>query len=46
MALKTLDEKFKRAVNFVQSMPKDGPVQPSNEDKLAFYCLFKQSTDG
>lgn len=42
----TLDEKFKRAVDFVQSMPKDGPVQPTNEDKLAFYSLFKQSQEG
>jgi hypothetical protein len=46
MSTKTLDDKFKRAVHFVQSMPKDGPVQPSNDDKLAFYGLFKQSSDG
>jgi len=25
-----------------QSLPKDGPVQPSQDDKLQFYALYKQ----
>jgi diazepam-binding inhibitor (GABA receptor modulating acyl-CoA-binding protein) len=42
----SLDAKFSKAVAFVQSMPKEGPVTPSNEDKLLFYGLFKQASDG
>ncbi|CAE6456319.1 unnamed protein product [Rhizoctonia solani] len=38
--------KFDKAVAIVQAMPKDGPVQPSQEDKLAFYKYFKQATAG
>jgi acyl-CoA-binding protein len=37
---------FKAAVAYVQGLPKDGKVQPSNAAKLAFYALFKQATQG
>eukprot|EP00455_Lapot_gusevi_P005026 TRINITY_DN12121_c0_g2_i1.p1 TRINITY_DN12121_c0_g2~~TRINITY_DN12121_c0_g2_i1.p1 ORF type:complete len:101 (+),score=36.48 TRINITY_DN12121_c0_g2_i1:59-361(+) len=40
------EQLFKDAVKYVQSIPKDGPVKPSNSDKLMFYALFKQATDG
>ncbi|MCO5566168.1 hypothetical protein L7F22_019844 [Adiantum nelumboides] len=38
--------KFDEAVKIVGSMPKDGPVQPTQEDQLKFYGLFKQATIG
>ncbi|KAI1716421.1 acyl coA binding protein domain-containing protein [Ditylenchus destructor] len=42
----SLDERFQAAVTIVQKLPKDGPVQTSNEQKLKFYSLFKQATIG
>ena len=41
-----LEERFKHAVNFIQSLPKEGDFQPSNSLKLQFYSLFKQGTEG
>lgn len=38
--------KFDQAVKIVGSMPKDGPVQPTQDDQLKFYGLFKQATIG
>ncbi|KAF8632222.1 hypothetical protein AX15_001980 [Amanita polypyramis BW_CC] len=38
--------KFDKAVAIVQSLPKDGPVQPSNEDRLFFYMYYKQAEIG
>lgn len=38
--------KFDKAVSLVQSMPKDGPVQPSQNDQLKFYALYKQANVG
>jgi diazepam-binding inhibitor (GABA receptor modulator, acyl-CoA-binding protein) len=38
--------KFDEAVKIVGSMPKDGPVQPTQDDQLKFYGLFKQATIG
>ena len=37
---------FEEAAAYVRSLPKDGPVQLSNEKKLEFYSLFKQATEG
>ncbi|KAL1407477.1 acyl-CoA-binding protein (ACBP)/diazepam binding inhibitor (DBI)/endozepine (EP) [Vanrija albida] len=37
---------FDKAVSIVQNLPKDGPVQPSQEDKLYFYGHYKQGTVG
>ncbi|KZS94152.1 acyl-CoA-binding protein [Sistotremastrum niveocremeum HHB9708] len=38
--------KFDKAVSIVQNLPKDGPVQPSQDDKLFFYSYYKQATVG
>ncbi|KAG8916594.1 hypothetical protein FRC00_014642 [Tulasnella sp. 408] len=38
--------KFEKAVKIVQGLPQDGPVQPSNEEKLKFYAYYKQATVG
>ncbi|PWN33046.1 acyl-CoA-binding protein [Meira miltonrushii] len=38
--------KFDDAVKIVGSMPKDGPVQPTQDDQLKFYGLYKQATIG
>ncbi|CAD2221709.1 hypothetical protein AGDE_02892 [Angomonas deanei] len=37
---------FDKAVEYVRSLPKDGPVQLDNSKKLEFYALFKQATEG
>ena len=39
-------ENFDKAVEHVRSLPKDGPVTLSNEEKLRFYSLYKQATEG
>jgi acyl-CoA-binding protein len=41
-----MSEDFDKAVQWVRSLPKDGPVQLSNEVKLQFYGLYKQATEG
>ncbi|KAF8322718.1 acyl-CoA-binding protein [Clavulina sp. PMI_390] len=40
------EAKFNKAVEIVQGLPKDGPVQPSDSDKLYFYKYYKQATVG
>jgi diazepam-binding inhibitor (GABA receptor modulating acyl-CoA-binding protein) len=37
---------FEAAVEYIRALPADGPVKPSNEDKLETYSLFKQATVG
>ncbi|GAA5948013.1 hypothetical protein JCM10213_007020 [Rhodosporidiobolus nylandii] len=37
---------FDKAVKLVGELPKDGPVQPSQDDKLALYGLYKTATVG
>ncbi|KPA76158.1 hypothetical protein ABB37_07921 [Leptomonas pyrrhocoris] len=37
---------FEAAVEYVRSLPKDGPVQLDNNAKLVFYSLYKQATEG
>lgn len=37
---------FTVAVEYVRSLPKDGPVQLDNNAKLEFYSLYKQATEG
>ncbi|KAK7195070.1 Acyl CoA binding protein [Novymonas esmeraldas] len=37
---------FEAAVEYVRSLPKDGPVQLDNNAKLEFYSLYKQATEG
>ncbi|KAG9014034.1 hypothetical protein FRB94_000231 [Tulasnella sp. JGI-2019a] len=41
-----MSSKFEKAAAIVQSLPKDGPVKPSQEDQLKFYSLYKQVTIG
>jgi diazepam-binding inhibitor (GABA receptor modulating acyl-CoA-binding protein) len=41
-----LQKRFKRAVEYIQKLPSDAPYQSSNAEKLDFYALFKQATDG
>lgn len=41
-----MSAQFDKAVSVVQSMPKDGPVKPSQNDQLQFYSLYKQATVG
>lgn len=33
------EAKFNKAVSIVGSLPKDGPVQPTQDDQLTFYGL-------
>lgn len=42
----TTKEIFESAVDIIKSLPKSGPIQPSNEMKLKFYAYFKQATHG
>ncbi|KIK66586.1 hypothetical protein GYMLUDRAFT_55323 [Collybiopsis luxurians FD-317 M1] len=37
---------FDKAVAIVQGLPKDGPIQPSQDEKLFFYAHYKQATIG
>ncbi|GAA6014115.1 hypothetical protein JCM11491_004109 [Sporobolomyces phaffii] len=37
---------FDKAVEIIGSLPKDGPIKPSQDDQLAFYGLFKQANVG
>ncbi|CAF0956792.1 unnamed protein product [Brachionus calyciflorus] len=46
MSSLTLEQRFKDLCQIVQSLPKDGEIQQSNEDKLKFYSYFKQATEG
>ncbi|CAO1632119.1 unnamed protein product [Parajaminaea phylloscopi] len=41
-----MSAQFEKAVSVVQSMPKDGPVKPSQDDQLTFYALYKQANVG
>ncbi|KAI0076012.1 Acbp from Moniliophthora Perniciosa [Panus rudis PR-1116 ss-1] len=38
--------KFDKAVEIVQSLPKDGPIKPTQDDQLYFYKYYKQATIG
>uniref|UniRef100_A0A0N5AR34 ACB domain-containing protein n=1 Tax=Syphacia muris TaxID=451379 RepID=A0A0N5AR34_9BILA len=42
----SLDEKFDVAVKTVQKLPKSGSLNPTTEQKLRFYSLYKQGTIG
>lgn len=37
---------FSEAVEYIRSLPADGPVKPTSEEKLKFYGLYKQATIG
>ncbi|KAJ8072328.1 acyl-CoA-binding protein (ACBP)/diazepam binding inhibitor (DBI)/endozepine (EP) [Marasmius tenuissimus] len=38
--------KFEKAVQIVQSLPKDGPIKPTQDEQLYFYKYYKQATVG
>ncbi|OBZ72504.1 Acyl-CoA-binding protein [Grifola frondosa] len=40
------ESKFNKAVAIVQGLPKDGPIQPTQDEQLFFYKYFKQGTVG
>ncbi|CCF52547.1 hypothetical protein NDA11_007293 [Ustilago hordei] len=42
----SVEAKFNKAVSIVGSLPKDGPVQPTQDDQLKFYGYYKQATIG
>uniref|UniRef100_A0A0K0DXH3 ACB domain-containing protein n=1 Tax=Strongyloides stercoralis TaxID=6248 RepID=A0A0K0DXH3_STRER len=42
----SLEIMFLAAVKIIQNLPKEGPILTSNDTKLEFYSLFKQSTVG
>ena len=41
-----IEERFNVATKWIQSLPKGGHIQPSNERKLVFYGLYKRVTFG
>ncbi|KAI1797028.1 acyl-CoA-binding protein [Ganoderma leucocontextum] len=38
--------KFDKAVAIVQGLPKEGPIQPTQDEQLYFYKYYKQATVG
>ncbi|XP_049453255.1 acyl-CoA-binding domain-containing protein 5A-like isoform X3 [Epinephelus fuscoguttatus] len=43
---RSLEAKFVAAVKVIQSLPEEGPFQPSDDMMLMFYSYFKQATQG
>ncbi|KAN0092865.1 Acyl CoA binding domain containing protein [Tylopilus felleus] len=42
----SVQQKFDKAVQYVQGLPKDGPYQPDQTTKLKYYAYYKQATVG
>ncbi|WVQ82702.1 hypothetical protein IAT38_004834 [Cryptococcus sp. DSM 104549] len=42
----SIQAQFDKAVAIVKGLPKDGPVQPTQDEQLAFYAHFKQANEG
>ncbi|GAA95606.1 uncharacterized protein L969DRAFT_92736 [Mixia osmundae IAM 14324] len=42
----TMSAQFKKAVDIIQELPKDGNIKPSQNDQLKFYGLYKQAKIG
>lgn len=40
------ETRFEAAVKVIQSLPKNGSFQPTNEMMLRFYSFYKQATEG
>ncbi|KAI9428310.1 Acbp from Moniliophthora Perniciosa [Lactarius indigo] len=38
--------KFEKSVEIIKNLPKNGPIQPTQEDQLYFYSYYKQATVG
>ncbi|KAG8853897.1 hypothetical protein FRB96_007906 [Tulasnella sp. 330] len=41
-----MSAKFQKAVSIIKNLPKTGAVQPSQDEQLKFYGLYKQATEG
>ncbi|KAK4698886.1 hypothetical protein P7C70_g7383, partial [Phenoliferia sp. Uapishka_3] len=41
-----IDARFERAVDIIQSLPRNGPIQTNYDDKLLLYSVYKQATEG
>ncbi|KAM0755970.1 ACBP-domain-containing protein [Meredithblackwellia eburnea MCA 4105] len=41
-----IDARFERAVDIVQSLPRNGPIQTNYDDKLLLYSVYKQASEG
>ncbi|RMZ93867.1 Acyl- -binding domain-containing 5 [Brachionus plicatilis] len=46
MSSLTLEERFNELCQIVQSLPKEGDIKLTNDDKLKFYSYYKQATEG
>ncbi|GJN89417.1 hypothetical protein Rhopal_002397-T1 [Rhodotorula paludigena] len=44
--LATNPQRFERAVDIIQSLPKSGPIQTTYDQKLELYSVYKQATEG
>jgi acyl-CoA-binding protein len=42
----SVEDRFNTALKFIQTLPKDGSIKPSNNQLLAFYSLKKQIDSG
>uniref|UniRef100_A0AC35U5B1 ACB domain-containing protein n=1 Tax=Rhabditophanes sp. KR3021 TaxID=114890 RepID=A0AC35U5B1_9BILA len=42
----SLEDRYQASVAIVQKLPNNGPLTTSNDQKLAFYALFKQASLG
>ncbi|KAF9223691.1 long-chain fatty acid transporter [Gyrodon lividus] len=42
----SVEEKFEKAVKYIQGLPKDGPYQPDQDTKLQYYAYYKQASEG
>jgi diazepam-binding inhibitor (GABA receptor modulating acyl-CoA-binding protein) len=40
------EKQFVKAVSIVQSLPREGPIQPSQAERLYFYSFHQQATIG
>ncbi|KAL1739013.1 acyl-CoA-binding protein [Schizophyllum fasciatum] len=40
------ESKFNKAVEIIGSLPKEGPIKPTQDDQLYFYKYFKQAKVG
>ena len=46
MSGKSLEQRFNELCQIIQTLPKNGIFEPTNETKLKFYSYFKQATVG
>ncbi|EIW72552.1 hypothetical protein TREMEDRAFT_41825 [Tremella mesenterica DSM 1558] len=46
MSTVNIDAKFDKAVQIVGELPAEGPIKPTQDQKLLFYAHFKQATEG